>query len=57
MTFFKGAVPISGLFDLAPFPYTYLQPAIQLTWEQVRSASPLLLDSRQWSHHRRRRWC
>jgi arylformamidase len=39
----KGALPISGLFDLAPFPYTYLQPALQLTWDQVRRNSPILL--------------
>ena len=36
----KAALPISGLFDLAPFPYTYLQPALQLTWGQVRRLSP-----------------
>lgn len=38
----KGAVAISGLFDLAPFPYTYLQPALQLDWGQVRRNSPIL---------------
>jgi arylformamidase len=38
----KGATAISGLFDLAPFPYTFLQPKVQLTWAQVRRNSPIL---------------
>lgn len=38
----KGAAVISGLFDLAPFPYTGLQPKLQLTWDQVRRNSPIL---------------
>ncbi len=38
----KGACAISGLFDLAPFPYTFLQPKLQLTWEQVLRNSPIL---------------
>lgn len=38
----KGATAISGLFDLAPFPYTFLQPKAQLTWDQVRRNSPIL---------------
>lgn len=38
----KGGLAISGLFDLAPFPYSWLQPALQLTWDQVRRNSPLL---------------
>jgi arylformamidase len=37
----NGATAISGLFDLAPFPYTWLQPKIQLTWGEVRRNSPL----------------
>ena len=37
----KGGVPISGLFDLGPFPYSYLQPALQLDWAQVRRNSPI----------------
>jgi arylformamidase len=37
----KGALPISGLFDLAPFPYSWLQPKLQITWDQVRRCSPL----------------
>ena len=43
----KGAVAISGLFDLAPFPYSYLQPQIQLTWDQVRRNSPIGLIPEQ----------
>ena len=38
----KGATAISGLFDLAPFPYTFVQPKVQLTWDQVRRNSPIL---------------
>ena len=38
----KGTTPISGLFDLAPFPYTYLQPKLQLTWGEVLRNSPIL---------------
>ena len=38
----KGATAISGLYDLAPFPYTFLQPKVQLTWGQVRRNSPIL---------------
>jgi arylformamidase len=37
----KGGCSISGLFDLEPFPYTYLQPKLQLTWGQVRRNSPI----------------
>lgn len=36
-----GGCAISGLFDLQPFPYTYLQPQLQLTWGQVRRNSPI----------------
>ena len=38
----KSATAISGLFDLAPFPYTFLQPKLQLTWDQVQRNSPIL---------------
>ena len=38
----KGACAISGLFDLAPFPYTFLQPKLQLTWGEVSKNSPIL---------------
>ncbi|MBA4115001.1 MAG: alpha/beta hydrolase [Rubrobacter sp.] len=38
----KGVCAISGLFDLAPFPYTFAQPKLQLTWEQVLRNSPIL---------------
>jgi len=37
----KGALAISGLFDLAPFPYTWLQPKLQLGWAEVRRHSPI----------------
>jgi arylformamidase len=38
----KSAAAISGLYDLAPFPYTFLQPQIQLGWDQVLRNSPIL---------------
>jgi arylformamidase len=38
----KGGYAISGLFDLAPFPYTFLQPKLQLTWAEVLRYSPIL---------------
>jgi arylformamidase len=37
----KAALGISGLYDLAPFPYTWLQPSLQLTWGEVRRYSPI----------------
>ncbi|BAZ10502.1 putative esterase [Calothrix sp. NIES-4071] len=37
----KGGCTISGLFDLMPFPYTWLQPKIQLTWGEVLRNSPI----------------
>lgn len=37
----KGGVAVSGLFDLAPFPWSYLQPALQLDWAQVARNSPI----------------
>ena len=38
----KSGIPISGLFDLAPFPYTFLQPQLQLTWAEVLRNSTIL---------------
>ncbi|WP_028670571.1 alpha/beta hydrolase [Saccharospirillum impatiens] len=37
----KGATAISGLFDLGPFPYSWLQPKLQLTGRDVMALSPL----------------
>jgi arylformamidase len=37
----KAALPISGLYDLAPFPHSFLQPALRLDEDQVRAESPL----------------
>lgn len=37
----NGACAISGIFDLAPFPFTSLQPYLQLTWDQIRRNSPI----------------
>jgi arylformamidase len=41
-TLSRGGCAISGLFDLRPFPYTYLQPKLQLTWGEVLRNSPIL---------------
>lgn len=42
----KGALGISGLYDLAPLMHTpFLQPDLQLTPEQVRLASPALMPA------------
>ena len=38
------ALALSGLFDLRPFPYTYLQPALQLTTAEVLALSPIDLE-------------
>jgi arylformamidase len=37
----KGAIPISGLFELEPISYCYLQPLLRLTGEQVLKDSPI----------------
>ncbi|MGI8649724.1 MAG: alpha/beta hydrolase [Rubrobacter sp.] len=37
----KSATCVSGLFDLSPFPYTFMQPQLQFSWEEVRLYSPL----------------
>lgn len=35
-----GGIPVSGLFDLKPFPYSFLQPALQLSWAEIDRNSP-----------------
>jgi arylformamidase len=37
----KGGIPISGIFDLAPLVYSWLQPKLLLTHETVVRESPL----------------
>lgn len=37
----RGGIPISGLFDLRPFQYSWLQPLIQLTGESALDQSPM----------------
>lgn len=37
----KGGIPISGLFDLRPFYYSWLQPKLQLTEKVIERQSPL----------------
>lgn len=37
----KSAACVSGLFDLAPFPYTFMQPQLQFDWDEVRRYSPI----------------
>jgi arylformamidase len=38
----KGAMPVSGLFDLKPLRYTLMQPLLQFTGDQVERNSPIL---------------
>jgi arylformamidase len=38
----KGGVPISGIFDLHPLRYSFLQPKLLLTHEVILHESPLL---------------
>jgi arylformamidase len=38
----KGATAISGIYDLTPFPYTFLQPKLQLAYDQIYRNSPIL---------------
>lgn len=42
----KGGLPISGVFDLRPLPYSFVQPALQLNGEQVARNSPSLIAQR-----------
>ena len=39
----KGFFPVSGLFYLKPFPFSWLQPKLLLTSEQVLRNSPVFL--------------
>ena len=39
--FISGACSISGIFDLAPLPYSYLQPKLQLSGNDVQHLSPI----------------
>jgi arylformamidase len=38
----KGGIPISGVFDLRPLRYSYLQPVLRLSHELLREQSPYL---------------
>ena len=37
----KGACPISGLYDLAPMQYTFIQASVQLNGDSVARLSPI----------------
>jgi arylformamidase len=37
-----AGLPISGVFDLRPFPYSYLAPSLQLSRRTVETQSPVL---------------
>jgi arylformamidase len=37
----RAAMPISGLFDLEPLRWSWLQPGLQLNTEEIRAESPL----------------
>ncbi|SEL07918.1 alpha/beta hydrolase [Halomonas daqiaonensis] len=39
----RGALCVSGLYDLGPFPWSWLQPKLQLTGRDVADYSPVLL--------------
>jgi len=39
----KGGIPLSGVFDLRPLPYTWVAPALQLSRRTVETQSPALL--------------
>ena len=36
-----GACAISGIYDLTPLLYSYLQPQIQLNWADIEHLSPI----------------
>ena len=36
----KGILAISGVFDLGFVPYSYLQPKVQASWDQIERLSP-----------------
>jgi arylformamidase len=40
----RAGLPISGLFDLRPFPYSYLAPALQLSRRTIETQSPVLAE-------------
>ncbi|MGP9588838.1 alpha/beta hydrolase [Halomonas sp. AOP42-B2-16] len=42
----RGALCVSGLYDLRPFPWSWLQPKLQLTGRDVQEFSPLWLACR-----------
>ena len=37
----KGGCAISGIFDLTPLPYSFLQPKLQLGLGDVQALSPI----------------
>ena len=42
----KGVLCISGLYDLRPFPWSWLQPKLRLTGRDIDDYSPLFLPCR-----------
>ncbi|WP_111413886.1 alpha/beta hydrolase [Billgrantia lactosivorans] len=42
----RGALCVSGLYDLRPFPWSWLQPKLQLTGRDVADYSPLFQPCR-----------
>ncbi|HEX5850616.1 MAG TPA: alpha/beta hydrolase [Rubrobacter sp.] len=38
----KGATMVSGIYDLSPLPYTFLQPTLQLGYDGIYRNSPVL---------------
>ena len=39
--FVRGGIPLSGIFDLRPIRYSYLQPVLMLDDETIRRCSPM----------------
>ncbi|MFQ3787893.1 alpha/beta hydrolase [Halomonas sp. A29] len=42
----EGALCVSGLYDLRPFPWSWLQPKLQLSGRDINDYSPLFLPCR-----------
>ena len=52
----RGGVLVSGLYDLQPLRYSYLQPMIQLDDGIVKRNSPAFLMRKSSTNKRRKKW-
>ncbi|HGM5580430.1 TPA: alpha/beta hydrolase [Pseudomonas putida] len=39
---YRGAVAVSGVYDLRPLPHTFLVPTLDFTWQSAEALSPIL---------------